>query len=75
MLRAAAINMYNQMHGPSISGTGTRGVDLRKVLCVLMKNMVKSMIRKPVRNITPPFRPSVPETVSNSSRSKCSRKT
>ena len=29
------------MHGPSISGTGTRGIDLRKVLYVLMKIVVK----------------------------------
>ena len=41
MLHAAAINMYKREHGPSISGTGTRGVDLRKVLCVLMKTVVK----------------------------------
>ena len=41
MLRTAAINMYKRTHRPSINETRTRGVDLGKVLCVLMKSVVK----------------------------------
>ena len=41
MLYIVTINMYKQKHGPSVSRTGTRDVDLGRVRHVLMQSMRK----------------------------------